>query len=57
MTEIFTQFWWLIFPVFGLVMAVVQTVLNNRYEQKRLDLMKTYLDRGLPLPETLKRPF
>lgn len=55
MTELFTHYWWLIFPVFFMVMGVVRLALRNSYEQKKLDLMKAYLDRGQRVPDSLKR--
>ncbi|ESQ91717.1 hypothetical protein ABAC460_05095 [Asticcacaulis sp. AC460] len=55
MTELFTQYWWLIFPIFFMVMGALRLALRNSYEQKKLDLMKAYLDRGQPVPEALRR--
>ncbi|EGF90316.1 hypothetical protein ABI_33340 [Asticcacaulis biprosthecium C19] len=55
MTELFRQFWWLIFPAMAMVYGLVQMILRSSYEKKKLDLMRSYLDRGQPVPDALRR--
>ena len=54
-TTLFARYWWLIFPIMFMVMGIVRMILRNSYEQKKLDLMRTYLERGQPVPDSLRR--
>jgi hypothetical protein len=54
MEELFRDFWWLIFPIFGMWMAVRGGQSTERSQQRVLDLIKTYTDQGKePPPELL----
>lgn len=54
MEELFRDFWWLIFPLFGMFMALRGGVSSERSQQRVLDLIKSYTDRGQePPPELL----
>ncbi|MBL8531161.1 MAG: hypothetical protein JNK94_05450 [Hyphomonadaceae bacterium] len=53
--DLFRQFWWLIFPVFGMVMAVLGTISSDRRTRRTIDLIKSYVDQGKePPPELLQ---
>ncbi|MBY0562575.1 MAG: hypothetical protein K2P58_00210 [Hyphomonadaceae bacterium] len=55
MEELFRDFWWLIFPIFGMVMAVSGGFTSERRTRNVIDLIKTYTDQGKePPPELLK---
>lgn len=54
MESLFRDYWWLIFPLFGMFMAVWGSVNSGRSQQRVLDLIKTYTDQGKePPPELL----
>ncbi len=55
MTELFTHYWWLMFPIMFMVSGAVRMFLRNSYEQKKLELMKAYLDKGQAVPDSLRR--
>jgi len=53
--EFFHDFWWLMFPLFGMSMAVMGMFQDDRRSQKAIDLIKSYVDQGKdPPPELLK---
>jgi hypothetical protein len=53
--ELFRDFWWLIFPVFGIFMAAWGMASSERRGRQVLDLIKSYVDQGKdPPPELLK---
>lgn len=54
MEELFRDFWWLIFPIFGMFMAVWGGASSERNHRRMLDLIKSYSDQGKePPPELL----
>jgi hypothetical protein len=53
MEDLFRSFWWLIFPLFGMFMAVWGTVTSQRRTTSVIDLIKTYTDRGQEPPAEL----
>lgn len=54
MEDLFRDYWWLIFPLFGMFMAVRGNASSERSQQRVLDLIKTYTDQGKePPPELL----
>ncbi|ESQ84524.1 hypothetical protein AEAC466_09230 [Asticcacaulis sp. AC466] len=53
--ELFTCFWWLIFPIMWMVFGIVRLVLRGLYDQRKLDLMKSYLAQGKDIPDALRR--
>ncbi len=54
MEELFRDFWWLIFPIFGMAMAFRGNASTERSQQRVLDLIRSYTDRGKePPPELL----
>ena len=51
----FHQYWWLIFPVFGMGMGFYGMVASDRRTRHTLDLIRTYVEQGKePPPELLK---
>jgi hypothetical protein len=53
--ELFRDFWWLIFPIFGLIMAVWGMASSESRSKRVMDLIKSYVDQGKdPPPELLK---
>jgi hypothetical protein len=49
------QYWWLIFPIFGMYMAVQGTGSQERRTRDVIALIKTYTDQGKePPPELLR---
>lgn len=55
MEELFRDFWWLIFPFFGMFMALSGAFTSERRTRNVVELIKTYTDRGQePPPELLK---
>lgn len=53
--ELFRDFWWLMFPVFGLVMAAWGMASSERRGRRVLDLIKSYVDQGKEPPAELMK--
>lgn len=51
--EFFRDFWWLMFPLFGMGMAVVGMVQSERRATKAMDLIRSYVDQGKEPPADL----
>lgn len=55
MEELFRDFWWLIFPVFGMGMGLLGMFSTERRSREVLDVIKSYVDQGKdPPPELLR---
>ena len=55
MEDLFRQFWWLIFPVLGMVYGLVSMLQAGRNQARAFDLMRTYVEQGKePPPELMK---
>jgi len=52
-TQLFTSFWWLIFPLFGMGMGFVAMLGHFRHRSETLKLIKTYADQGKEPPAAL----
>jgi hypothetical protein len=53
--EFFRDFWWLMFPVFGMFIAVIGMFQAENRSRHVLTLIKSYVDQGKePPPELLK---
>jgi Flp pilus assembly protein TadB len=53
--ELFRDFWWLMFPIFGMAMAFTGMSQSERRAKTMIDLLKTYTDQGKePPPELLR---
>lgn len=48
-------YWWLLFPLGFMAMGLVRMILRNSYEQKKLELLKSYIDQGKDIPDILRR--
>lgn len=42
--ELFRDFWWLMFPIFGMVMAILHTVRENRAADDVLERARRNLE-------------
>jgi hypothetical protein len=51
--ELFVRFWWLIFPLFGIVWAFVELAQSGRRSKQAMDLIKTYVEQGKEPPSEL----
>ncbi len=51
--ELFRDFWWLMFPIFGMAMAFRGNASTERSQQRVLDLIKVYTDQGKEPPKEL----
>jgi hypothetical protein len=53
--ELFRDFWWLVFPLFGMGMAIWGTAAEERRARSTVELIKFYAGQGKePPPELLK---
>lgn len=52
--EGFLNYWWLIFPVMGMVFGMVRMALRDAYERRRLDLIRTLAEQGRDIPDALR---
>ncbi len=49
-----TRFWWLIFPIFGMVMGMIAMMQRHKTANRTIDIIKSYADQGKdPPPELL----
>jgi Flp pilus assembly protein TadB len=56
MTEaLFRDYWWIMFPIFGMAMAFWGMFSSERRTKSVLDLIKTYADQGKEPPAELLR--
>lgn len=53
MEELFRDFWWLIFPIWGLAMGAWHSMAGYRRQKAMLDLVRTYAEKGEQPPEAL----
>ncbi|MGE0739893.1 MAG: hypothetical protein AB7O98_01015 [Hyphomonadaceae bacterium] len=53
--ELFRGYWWLIFPIFGMAMAILGMIQSERRTDRVMDLIRSYADQGKePPPELLR---
>lgn len=53
--ELFRGYWWLMFPIFGMLIALIGMFQAESRSQKVMNLIKSYVDQGKePPPELLK---
>ena len=50
---LFRQFWWLIFPIFGMFMAIWGMIANERRAREAMGVIKSYVDQGKDPPQEL----
>lgn len=55
MEELFRDFWWLIFPIFGMFMAIFGMMQSDRRAKTMIALIKSYTDQGKEPPPELVR--
>ncbi len=55
MENFFWNFWWLIFPIGGMIYAAFQSWLKYRQQKAMMDLIRSYADKGVEPPEALLR--
>lgn len=53
--DFFARFWWLVFPIMGMVSWIVRIITCDNYHRERLRILKAYADKGQPVPDTLRR--
>jgi hypothetical protein len=53
--ETFRDFWWLMFPIFGMCLAVWGMIHTDRHSDNVLRLIKSYTDQGKEPPPELIR--
>jgi hypothetical protein len=51
--ELFRDYWWLLFPFFGMGMAVVGVMQEGRRSRAAMDLIRSYVDQGKEPPAEL----
>jgi hypothetical protein len=51
--ELFVRFWWLIFPLFGMVMALWGMASSERRSRRAMDLIDAYVRQGKEPPAEL----
>lgn len=55
LAEFFARFWWLLFPVWGMIMALVGVLTSERRAKSAIDLLHSYVAQGKePPPELLR---
>lgn len=50
---LFVRFWWLIFPIFGMLMAFWGVAQSDRRSKRAMDVIKTYVEQGKEPPAEL----
>jgi hypothetical protein len=51
--EVFLYYWWLIFPIFGMIWGFVEMLAKERRARSLMDLIKSYVDQGKEPPKEL----
>lgn len=51
--EFFARYWWLMFPLFGMLMAIWGMSQSERQSKNVVDLIKSYTDQGKEPPAEL----
>jgi len=53
--ELFSRFWWLIFPLWWMVLRLIRSLRSNNSQDRALDVLRIYAAKGeTPPPEVLK---
>ena len=53
--ELFRDFWWLLFPIFGMVMGSWGMASSERRSREVMTVIKSYVDQGKEVPPELLR--
>ncbi len=48
--SLFSRYWWLIFPLFWMVVRIVRLSLGHSHANRTLDIIKSYADQGKEPP-------
>ena len=51
--EFFAAYWWLMFPIFGMVMALQGMNQSEKRQRRTLDLIRSYVEQGKEPPAEL----
>ena len=51
--EIFRDFWWLMFPIFGMCIAVIGMFQSENRNRQVMTLIKSYVEQGKEVPPEL----
>src|SRR5262249_44981619 len=53
--ELFSRFWWLIFPLWWMVLRLIRSLRSTNSQDRALDVLRIYASKGeTPPPEVLK---
>jgi hypothetical protein len=50
---LFNRYWWLIFPIFGMIVGLLRVNQSHHHNNRVLDMMKSYADQGKEPPAEL----
>ena len=53
--QLFREFWWLMFPMFGMAMGLWGMVSSERRSRDVMNVIKSYVDQGKEVPPELLR--
>ena len=53
--ELFRDFWWLMFPIFGMGMGLLGMFSSERRSREVMTVIKSYVDQGKEVPPELLR--
>jgi hypothetical protein len=53
--QLFREFWWLMFPIFGMGMGLWGMVSSERRSRDVMNVIKSYVDQGKEVPPELLR--
>lgn len=53
--QLFREFWWLMFPVFGMGMGLWGMISSERRQRDVMNVIKSYIDQGKEVPPELLR--
>lgn len=53
--ELFRDFWWLMFPIFGMGMGLLGMISSERRSREVMNVIKSYVDQGKEVPPELLR--
>lgn len=53
METLFAQYWWLLFPIFGMGMGIFGMYMGHKSRQDRIGLIRQYLEQGKEPPTAL----
>lgn len=54
-TQLFYSFWWLMFPIFGMIMGFWGMISSERRSHDVMNVIKSYVDQGKEVPPELLR--